>query len=172
MKNTESSLQKEVVDSACYRMDESMRMIGNCFEKLSENEVWRRPNPSSNSIGNLMLHLCGNIRQYAISSLGGREDIRERKKEFEARSGYGKEALLKMLGETVGEAKAAIRDADMASLVKVREVQGFSLSGIGIITHVVEHLSYHTGQIAFWTKIMKDTDLGFYRGVDLNKKNR
>ena len=171
MNKIESPLQKEVIESACYRMDESMRMIRNCFGKLSEDDVWRRPNRSSNSIGNLVLHLCGNIRQYAISSLGGKEDVRERDKEFAVKSGHGKEELLKMLGDTVGEAQATIRDSDMVNLVKVRKVQGFSLSGVGIITHVVEHLSYHTGQIAFWTKILKDTDLGFYRGVDLNQKN-
>jgi uncharacterized damage-inducible protein DinB len=171
MKDMEKALRNEVIDSACYRMEESMRMIGKCIEKLSENDIWRRPNTSSNSIGNIMLHLCGNIRQYAIASLGGREDIRERDKEFSARSGYDGDALLKMLGETVAEAAAVMRGSDAAALIRVRKVQGFELSGIGVITHVVEHLSYHTGQIAFWTKILMDTDLGFYKGVDLNQKN-
>ena len=164
-------IQKEVLENACYRMEESMRMIRKSLEMLSEENIWQRPNTASNSIGNIMLHLCGNIRQYAIAALGGEADIRERDKEFDARSGWGKEALLKMLEDTTARASAVIAGADHANLVKVRRVQGFKLSGIGIIMHVVEHLSYHTGQIAFWTKCLIDADLGFYSGTDLNLKN-
>ena len=50
-------------------------------------------------------------------------------------------------------------------------VQGFQLSGIGIVVHVVEHYSYHTGQISFWTKQLKNKDLRFYAGLDLNVQN-
>ena len=171
MNRSEADIQTEVIQNAIYRIEESMRMIGKCFEKLTEEDIWQRPNDSSNSIGNIILHLCGNIRQYAISSLGGETDIRERDKEFDARSGWHKSNLFKMLEDTTTRAIEVIRGADRASLVEVRQVQGFGLSGIGIIIHVVEHLSYHTGQIAFWTKCLKDTDLGFYRGLDLNAKN-
>jgi uncharacterized damage-inducible protein DinB len=164
-------IRKEVLANACYRMEESMRMIRKSFDMLSEENIWQRPNPASNSIGNIMLHLCGNIRQYAIASLGGEADIRERDKEFDARSGWSKDALLKKLEDTTAGAMAVISGADDANLVKFRQVQGFNMSGIGIIMHVVEHLSYHTGQIAFWTKCLKDTDLGFYSGTDLNLKN-
>jgi len=76
-----------------------------------------------------------------------------------------------MLGNTMEQAKSSIRNCSPEALLKIREVQGFRLSGTGIIIHVVEHLSYHTGQIAFWTKILKDKDLGFYDGMDLNTKN-
>lgn len=164
-------IRKEVLENACYRMEESMRMIRKSLEMLSEENIWQRPNTASNSIGNIMLHLCGNIRQYAIASLGGEADIRERDKEFGARSGWRKDDLLKKLEDATARAIAIIAEADHANLLKVRKVQGFNLSGIGIIMHVVEHLSYHTGQIAFWTKCLKDTDLGFYSGTDLNLKN-
>lgn len=160
-------LAAEFVSQACYRMDESTRMLRTALEELDEADVWKRPNASSNSIGNLLLHLCGNIRQYAISALGSTEDLRERDAEFAARGGLDKATLLEKLLATVDEAQATIRNADAANLLRVRSVQGFRLSGLGIVLHVVEHYSYHTGQIAFWTKLLKDKDLGFYAGIDL-----
>lgn len=160
-------LAAEFVSQACYRMDESTRMLRTALDELDETDVWKRPNASSNSIGNLLLHLCGNIRQYAISALGSTEDLRERDAEFAARGGLDKATLLEKLLATVDEAQATIRNADAANLLRVRSVQGFRLSGLGIILHVVEHYSYHTGQIAFWTKLLKDKDLGFYAGIDL-----
>lgn len=160
-------LANEFIAQACYRMDESTRMLRTALDELDEADVWKRPNPASNSVGNLMLHLCGNIRQYAISALGGTEDLRERDAEFAARDGADKAALLEKLLATVDEALVTIRNADADNLLRVRSVQGFRLSGLGIVLHVVEHYSYHTGQIAFWTKLLKDKDLGFYAGIDL-----
>ncbi len=170
--NATEKLISEIVENALYRMDESTRMIYTSLEHISEEELWKRPNDSLNSIANLILHLCGNITQYAISSLGETVDIRERNSEFSVTSGYNKKTLLTKLSETVLTAKEVIKGASEGQLTKKREVQGYSFSGIGIIMHVVEHYSYHTGQIAFWVKQLKNKDLGFYDGVDLEVKNK
>ncbi len=164
-------LIREFKENAIYRMQESGRMIGIALEKIGEEAIWKRPNGISNSIGNLILHLCGNIRQYAISSLGNSADVRVRDAEFEAKGGYSKGELLKSLEEVVSQAIRTIQDVSDDELVRIRDVQGFQLSGIGIIMHVVEHYSYHTGQIAFWVKQLEAQDLGFYDGFDLNIKN-
>ncbi|MEX0316144.1 MAG: DinB family protein, partial [Allomuricauda sp.] len=137
-------------------------MIKICLDKLDEAVIWQKPNASTNSIGNLILHLCGNITQYGIASLEGLEDSRNRDKEFETLSGFSKQELFQKLQETVKKAKASFSNTSEAELVRKREVQGFEFSGIGNIVHVVEHFSYHTGQIALWTKILNDADLGFY----------
>lgn len=168
----EDSIQKEVIDNALYRFDESTRMIKISLELLSEEEVWQKPNGALNSIANLMLHLCGNITQYAIASLGEKEDLRDRDVEFEISTGFTKAALWEKLERTVILAKNTIANVTEEQLLQKRKVQGFYFSGIGIIMHVVEHYSYHTGQIAFWTKMMKDKDLGFYDGMDLTIKNK
>ena len=162
---------REFKESAVYRMDESMRMIVKSLDVLEENDLWEKPNASSNSVGNLMLHLCGNITQYILSSLGGTDDVRDRDKEFSSAEGYSKKELIGMLSEVVEKSKTVIETTGTEDLLRYREVQGFHLSGVGIVVHVVEHLSYHTGQIAFWTKLLKDRDLGFYDGIDLNIKN-
>ena len=145
--------------------------IRQCINELSEDEVWQRPNDASNSVGNLVLHLCGNITQYAIASLGNRPDQRDRDAEFAAEGGFSKTELMEKLARTVAEAVATIRAAGRDEMLRVRTVQGFRMSGIGIAVHVCEHYSYHSGQIAFWTKLLKNKDLGFYANLDLTVKN-
>ncbi|WP_282179824.1 DinB family protein [Maribacter stanieri] len=167
----EARLVEEIVENALYRMDESTRMIKKSLVEISEDEVWQKPNPSLNSIANLMLHLCGNISQYVISSLGETEDKRNRDDEFSVTGGLTKDELFTKLESVVDDAKRVIFNVTPNQLVKMRSVQGFSFSGVGIILHAVEHYSYHTGQIAFWVKQLKNKDLGFYDGIDLNKKN-
>ncbi|WP_421811888.1 DinB family protein [Flagellimonas sp.] len=167
----EKELQEELVWNAGYRMNESLRMIKICLEQLSEEQVWEQPNESSNSIANLILHLCGNITQYGIASIQNLEDTRQRNEEFTTKSSHNKAELIKMLEDTIDEAKRAIYDAPLKELLRKRNVQGFNFSGIGNIIHVTEHLSYHTGQIALWTKILQNKDLGFYGDVNLNVKN-
>ena len=139
---------------------------------ISEDDVWKRINNSSNSIGNLILHLCGNITQYAISSLGNAVDLRNRDLEFSIDKGYSKSELLEKLNTTLEEAKEIINKTTLEEYLRKREVQGFTFSGVGIVIHVTEHYSYHTGQIAFWVKQLKNKDLGFYDGVDLTIKNK
>ncbi|ASV32143.1 DinB family protein [Maribacter cobaltidurans] len=168
----ESQLIEELVKNALYRMDESTRMIKKSLENLTDNEIWQKPNDSLNSIGNLILHLCGNMTQYIISSLGEMEDKRNRDAEFQTKDGLTKDESIKKLENTVDDAKRVIFDAKPEQLVKIRSVQGFSFSGVGVIMHAVEHFSYHTGQIAFWVKLLRDKDLGFYDGLDLNTKNK
>jgi uncharacterized damage-inducible protein DinB len=163
--------QKEFIDQSIHRIDENTKRLKACLDELDEPETWQRPNENSNSIGNLILHLCGNIRQYAISSLGNIPDVRERDKEFSADGGYTKHELLDRLISTIDQAKDVMRNSSSAELLRKRKVQGYTYSGIGIIVHITEHYSYHTGQIIFWTKLVKNKDLGFYAGVDLNAKN-
>jgi uncharacterized damage-inducible protein DinB len=166
----DSAFAAEFRAQAIFRMEESLRMWRRAWEELPEEALWRRPNEASNSPGNLALHLCGNMRQYIHAGLGGQPDVRQRDTEFAARGGYAKAELEAMLEQTVREACDIIQQADEDSLLRIRRVQGFQLSGIGIILHVVEHYSYHTGQLAFWVKYLRNTDLGFYAGFDLNAK--
>lgn len=165
-------MTNEFIEQAISRMEENTVKIQKCMADLNEDEIWKRPNRSSNSTANIILHLCGNITQYIMSSLGKTEDNRERDKEFSAQGGMNKQALTDKLEKTIQQAILVIRTIDADELLSKKSVQGFELSGIGIILHVVEHYSYHTGQIIFWTKLLKDKDMGFYATMDLNKKNK
>ncbi len=166
-------ITREFVEQITFRWDESTRMVSLSFDQLSDEDVWKKPNSNSNSIGNLILHLCGNITQYAIASLGRTIDQRNRDEEFLIDGGYSKKQLFEKLKSTVNKAKEVINNCSIEELLRKREVQGFVFSGIGIAIHVTEHYSYHTGQIAFWTKQLKGKkSLGFYDGIDLNVKNK
>ncbi len=165
------SIEGEFIAQAIFRINESTQRVEKCLEHLSEVEIWQKPNSTLNSVGNLILHLCGNIGQYIVSSLGENPDSRIRDEEFSATGGLTRAELLSKLKITTERANAIISRQEVVSLSRSRNVQAYTLSGIGIVLHVVEHYSYHTGQIVFWTKLLKEKDLGFYAGVDLNQKN-
>ena len=155
-----------------FRLNESLRFVKSSLEIVTEEEIWNRPNDSLSSIGNLLLHLCGNMRQYGIDSLIGKEDNRQRDLEFSAKNGLNKAELLSRFEGTLAEVIQAMNSLNAEQMLKLRSVQGFKFSGQGNLIHLTEHLSYHTGQIAFAVKMMKNKDLGFYDGFDLNIKNK
>ena len=167
--NTPLSL--EFTAQAIKRINQSTEKITACMEQLEEKDVWVSPNENLNSIGNLILHLCGNIRQHIISALGGEQDIRTRDLEFSAKGGFNKSELIAKLQDTAGEATKVIGRMGEEELLKKRIAQGVSHSGVDSIVHVTEHYSYHTGQIIFLTKLFKNIDLAFYAGIDLNRHN-
>jgi uncharacterized damage-inducible protein DinB len=167
----ESALTREFKSQIARRMGESRERLIRCVGELSEAEAWRRPNPASNSVGNLLLHLRGNLTQWVLSGVGRAEDRRVRDAEFAAREGVAKAEMLGALVSVIDAALGLLAAAGEEELLRVRMVQGRSVSGVDIFIHVTEHLSYHTGQIAFWTKLLKEKDLGFYAGVDLNRGN-
>ena len=161
----------QFINECCYYNELNLPRIKKCLDLLSENEIWVTPNNNTNSVANLILHLNGNITQYILSGLGGVKDNRQREKEFTTRSGYSKIELYTLIETTILEAGKVIRSLPEDILLKTRFIQGFNITGTGAIIHVTEHLSYHTGQIAFITKSIKDKDLGFYSNSDLNTRN-
>lgn len=152
-------------------MNESTERVVLCLNRMPTDKIWQRPNGQLSSVGNLVLHLCGNITQYILSSLGGMPDVRVRQQEFDANGGYTSAELADMMQHTAGKACSVIENCTGAELLRGRMVQGFDLTGIGICIHVVEHYSYHTGQMALHTKLHTGEDLGFYAGKDLNIVN-
>lgn len=168
---TSEAVIRELKSTCVEKIRENTDKVLRCLSDFSDKEMWDRPNAASNSMGNLILHLCGNITQYILSALGGQEDHRERDKEFETTGGYTRDQLLNQLVQTTKEATSVIMDLDPGKFLKVRSVQGFQLTAIGILVHVTEHYSYHTGQIAFQTKQVRNKDLGFYAHINLNQKN-
>ena len=162
----------EFKSNSLYRIDESVRMLKICMGRLDSRSFWDRPNPASNSIGNLLLHVSGNMRQYVISGLGGASDTRVRDAEFLQTLDQDPAEVWEHFLGTVAEVREAILRASEADLLGKKWVQGFHLSGLGMVLHAVEHLSYHTGQIAWAVKAAQGADLGFYDGTDLNLKNQ
>lgn len=115
-----------------------------CLKMLSEEQIWWRAHPTSNSAGNLILHLAGNVRQWIISGLEDQPDQRERDKEF-------------------GEIGPIPRKLSAGDLARQYLIQGFRVRGMEAVAHVTEHFAYHTGQIIYLTKLQLGVDTGFTR---------
>ena len=162
--------QRLIAEVKVRLMEESMPRIEKCLSVLPDTAIWQRPNTHSNSIGNLLLHLNGNVRQYILSGLGHQPDTRERSREFSTRDGRSKADLMAKLHQTMAEVTRVLDRLTPEELLTVRPVQCYEMDGIGILVHVTEHFSYHTGQVVFYTKALQDIDMGFYAGVDLEQK--
>ncbi len=134
-----------------------------CTESLTDEQVWWRPNEASNSIGNLILHLNGNVRQWLVDSFNRSEDNRDRPAEFSRREGMSASGLLATLESTMDEAADVLARLTVEELLAPYEIQGYHVHGLDAVYQVVEHFGLHYGQIAYIAKSLSGRDLGFYR---------
>lgn len=149
---------------------ESLPRIFKCLEELSIKEIWHKQNANTNSVGNLVLHLCGNVRQYVLSGIDGQTDIRKRDLEFSEEGPIDKDVLKEKLQKLMNEVDEALDRITPEDMTREVGVQGFSENVTSILIHVTEHFSYHVGQITYYTKYIRDIDTGYYAGLDLNAK--
>jgi len=149
---------------------ESVPRIHKCLDSLKLEEIWHKQNEHTNSVGNLVLHLCGNVRQYVLSGIDDQEDIRVRDLEFSEQGPIGEDSLKTMLDDLMEEVASALDRINAEDLIREVGVQGFQENVTSILVHVTEHFSYHVGQITYYTKFIKDMDTGYYAGLDLNAK--
>jgi uncharacterized damage-inducible protein DinB len=133
-----------------------------CLARLSDDDIWWRPNEASNSIGNLLLHLSGNVRQWIVSGVGGVPDVRRRREEFDERGPVPRAAVLARFDAAIADADRVLAGLAAGDLAAPRRIQGRDTTVLLAIFHVVEHCAMHTGQIAYLTKQRSGQDLGFY----------
>ena len=132
---------------------------------LDDSQIWSRATEHSNSIGNLMLHLCGNLSLWIRATLGARAFERDRAAEFAARGTASGGELMRQLIDVVEDCLEVIGDLDAAALGRQHTVQGYEVNGLAVLLHAVEHMSYHAGQIVLMAKAARDRDgerLEFY----------
>jgi uncharacterized damage-inducible protein DinB len=141
-----------------------------CVESLTNEQLWWRPNEACNSIGNLLLHLNGNVREWLVTSFNRLEDNRNRPAEFNQRESISASALLSQLGATIQQASEVLARLTPDDLLARYEIQGYKVSGLEAVYHVVEHFSMHYGQVLYIVKTLQGADLGFYSY--LNKTGR
>lgn len=141
--------------------EDYLSKIERCVERFSDEQVWWRAGEESNSVGNLLLHLAGNVRQWVVCGLGGATDARER--EFAERAVLPRGQLLAALRATLEEADGALARLDASTLLQPRRIQGLEVTALAAVFHAVEHFSTHTGQIILLTKQLTGGDLAFYK---------
>ena len=153
-------IEAEFLKYSADKLEQLTERIQDCLGKLTQDQIWMRHSDSENAVGNLVLHLAGNVRQWIGFGVAGMPNIRDRDSEFAARGG---EQAGQRLSAVVTEAAAVLRNLDPNDLAAETTVQGYTITKMEAIYHVVEHFSQHTGQIIFATKLLTGQDLGYYK---------
>lgn len=160
---TGSRVSAEFITQARYLLrEEYLPKIERCLEQLADEQIWWRANEHSNSIGNLILHISGNARQWIVSGLGGEFDARERDAEFAARRMVPRAELIAHLKQAVSDIDRTLEHFAAERLLEQFKIQGTTTTALAAILHVTEHFSMHTGQIIMLAKMIADVDFVFY----------
>jgi uncharacterized damage-inducible protein DinB len=136
--------------------------LGHCIYALPQAAIWSRANAGSNSIGNLIIHLAGNVTEWIIGGVGGKPFERNREEEFARQTGGSGADLLAGLETVLREADTVLAGLTEADLERSIMIQGRETTVLGAIYHVVEHFAMHTGQIILLTKIQSPGAIRFY----------
>ena len=149
---TPDVVAKGVGMEASREIIDAVKKIMHCLEQLNDKQVWWREGENQNSIGNLILHLCGNFRQWIVAGVGGVKDVRNRPSEFSERGPIPKAQMVARLEEVLGEATAALSETTAAELLRVRRIQGFEVTALKAIFGSVSHFVGHTQEIIHMTR--------------------
>ncbi len=147
------------LDHSTRKLDQMEKHLAACFEKLADDQVWFHAAEHENSIGNLVLHLCGNMRQWIMHGVGEAVDVRVREAEFSTSGGYSAQDLMLLFHNTVDEAKAVIGRLPHERLTEIIHPQSREVSVLDAIYQVVGHVQLHMGQIILLTKHYSRQDL-------------
>ena len=159
MPDMDNAIDALFLDYSCRKLESMTDNLRVCLGKLTDAQIWERHGAHENSVGNLVLHLCGNMRQWVIGGVGGAEDVRERDAEFSTEGGMDGEELIGRFSVTLDEARKIIAAVPASRLVEIVHPQGRTVSVLDAIYQVVGHVQQHVGQIILLTKQMTETDL-------------
>lgn len=152
----------ELIRIARKELRQGCDRVSCCLDQLTTEQVWHRDHAIENSVGNLVLHLAGNLRQWIVSGIGGAEDTRQRDWEFATRDPLPPEQLRERLAGAVQEADTVLERLPLERLLETRRIQVYDLTLMHAILHVLTHFAGHAGQIIWMTKHVTGRDLGFY----------
>ena len=147
-----SDLRSALTHAIHDELDAALGRIGHCVSQLTDEQVWSRERADMNSIGNLVLHLTGNVGQLIVSGIGGVADTRQRQSEFDAREPMSKADLVAGLTAVVGRAKVAFADAGDDVLCGPITVGKYDWTGMQAVIRCVAHFRGHTQEIIHMTR--------------------
>jgi len=142
-------------------MDHYWPRVERCVKELSDDDIWWREHETNNSVGNLLLHLTGNLKQFVLAGIGGAPDTRNKPKEFSERTEIAKDELLRRLSDALRETDRTLALLEPARLLDVTRVQDRERSILEVLSVVVDHFALHVGQIIYITKLRTGKDLKF-----------
>jgi uncharacterized damage-inducible protein DinB len=151
--HTDESIGQAFLAQARQRLAASHERIRHCLGQLDDAQVGWRPHASMNSVANIVLHLCGNLRQWIVSGVGGAADVRDRPAEFAERRPIARDELLGRLDQAVAEAAEALSRVGDRQLLEARRVQGFDETVLSAIFDSLSHLAGHTQEVVYITRL-------------------
>ena len=157
------SAEEIFIQFSADKLEQLHGRIQDCIARLTPEQIWTRNSENENAVGNLVLHLSGNVRQWIGSGVAALPDNRQRDTEFDARGGMAPAELSELLKTRIADAIGIIREIPATRLTERITPQGHDVTVLEAIAHVVEHFSQHTGQIILLTKMLTGDDLGYYR---------
>jgi uncharacterized damage-inducible protein DinB len=157
------TVEETFLQFSAQKLEQLHGRIQDCLARLTPEQIWVRGSENENAVGNLVLHLSGNVRQWIGSGVAGLEDNRHRDAEFDARGGMAPAELAELLNTRVADASGIIREVSPERLTERILPQGYDVTVLEAIAHVVEHFSMHTGQVILLTKMLTGQDLAYYQ---------
>ena len=166
------SVKEQIVKEFERRVfEESYSRIFKCLTMIEDQDLWKSPQGNIPPIGCLALHLAGNARQWILAALGGKPDNRVRDDEFLHHTNIRKSDLVFLLQNLKVQIRETLEDLNESDITKRYRIQGFDETGFSALIHVIEHFSYHTGQITTLTKMISNKETGYYADFNLNQLN-
>ncbi len=152
--NNRDEVARLFIDETRQVLAQEFRRIAHCLRQLDDAQVWQRPTPHVNCIGNLILHLCGNLRQWYLHGIGGGEDVRNRPAEFAESEAVSRERLQATLDDLFARIDLLLRGVPDSVLVEPRRIQGFETNGLAAMYTTMTHLEGHALQISYITHML------------------
>ena len=143
-----------IVKEISNRMRALLERAEQAIGQLEDAQLWYRNHSTDNSIGNLVLHLVGNLRQWILGGIEDLPDTRDRPLEFSIKQGVSKTELLEMLHSTVEQSCRAIDSLPTSRITEAKHIQNTETTIAYALVMAVSHLGLHVGQIQFITKGM------------------
>lgn len=150
---SEPGVASVFLEESCYLLDQSLVKIHHCLRQMSDEQIWWRPQESLNSVGNLILHMGGNLRQWSVVGIGGLPDDRDRPSEFLASRRLPRQELVAGLDGAVAQAQQLFRPLSADQLLQQRRIQEFDVTVLRAICHTVSHFVGHSHQIIYLTRL-------------------
>ncbi|MDU0201005.1 DUF1572 family protein [Paenibacillus sp. MAH-36] len=159
---------KEIKNMLNDRFEVIERRIVLVLEQLNDEQVNWRPNESSNSISNLIVHISGNINDRIGKGMNKIPFTRDRDGEFEVHF-ISKNDLIENIKTSFHEVKETLMAMDNEGLLQTQKTGNREQTNLEIFIQSATHFSEHMGQILYIAKILKDED---YLTTTVPKKKR
>ncbi|MEP7273555.1 MAG: DinB family protein [Acidobacteriota bacterium] len=156
-----SNLSNTIGSGLIHYYEDFCARVHRLADQLTEEQFWTRPYPFGNSVGNLILHLSGNLNYYIGAQIAGTGYIRDRDLEFRAFRIGQRSLVLKSLDDAIEMVIATLQtqtDDDWNreySAIGVDDVK----NRFSIYLRCAVHFHHHIGQMIYVTKALTDAGL-------------